>query len=199
MRLRGFFALFTTLFCTASAFAAITGTVINSDGAPVSGAKVSLFVPETIEARRARIVSKEHERTPLVSLTTGTNGSVSLDTPKGQPLLDLRIEAAGFAPSGTRVLPDEDIGAQALVTAAAKSGTITGNGKPVAGATVVWIGNDTQAQTQTDANGKYSIPDPDKWALLVLVIHPDYAPIEEITVPLAGGKKGLDRTLTAGG
>lgn len=200
MRSRTFLLLaLVAAFCTAlPTLGAITGTVINSDGAAIGSAKVSLFAPETLEARRARIVSKSSERTPLASVTTNSNGSFSIDSPKGQALLDLRIEAAGYAPSGTRVVPDEDIGAQALTTAPMKSGTITANGKPVAGAVVVWIGGDTSAQATTDANGKYSVPDPDKWANFVLVLHPDYATVEDIVSPFLGNKKGVDRTLSPG-
>lgn len=190
-------ALAATLGTALSALGAITGTVITSDGAPVSGAKVSLFAPETLAARRARLASKNFERTPLVSVTTGQNGAFSLDTPKGQPLLDLNIVAAGFAPDGLRVVPDEELGAEALVAAPAKSGTISANGKPLPGATVIWIGNDVELQLVTDANGKYSVPEPEKWASLLVVSHPDYAPIEEIVASILG-KKPLDRTLTAG-
>jgi protocatechuate 3,4-dioxygenase beta subunit len=185
-------------FCSAlSALGAVTGTVINSDGAPVSGAKVSLFAPETLTARRARLASKNFERTALATMTTGQNGSFSLDSPKGEPLLDLNIVAAGFAPSGTRVVPNEDVGAQPLVAAPVKSGTISANGKPLPGATVIWIGVDSELQLVTDANGKYSVPDPEKWANLLVVMHPDYAPIEEIVASILG-KKPLDRTLTTG-
>src|ERR1700674_3149238 len=77
--------------------AAITGTVINTDGQPVASAKVSVYTPETIDARRARLVSKTTERTPLASVTTSANGAFSIDTPKGQTLFDLRMEGAGFA------------------------------------------------------------------------------------------------------
>ena len=74
-----------TAFLTAfPALAAITGTVINGDGAPVAGAKVSLFSPETPEARRLRILSKTPDRVPLVFATTGTNGSFSIDTPSAR-------------------------------------------------------------------------------------------------------------------
>src|SRR5258708_40132898 len=151
-------ALAATLCGSFSALGAVTGTVINSDGAPVAGAKVSLFAPETLAAGRARLASKSSERTPLASVTTGQNGSFSLDSPKGEPLLDLNIVAAGFAPSGLRVVPDEDIGAPARSPAPAKSGTISANGKPLPGATVIWVGSDVELHMVTDANGKYSVP-----------------------------------------
>src|SRR5260221_227700 len=190
-------ALAATLCTALSALGAITGTVINSDGTAVSGAKVSLFAPETLAAGRARLASKSSERPPLSSVTTGQNGTFSLDSPKGEPLLDLYIVAAGFAPTGLRVVPNEDIGAEALIAAPAKSGTISANGKGLPGATVIWVGNDVELHMVTDANGKYSVPDPEKWANLLVVMHPDYAPIEEIVAAILG-KKSLDRTLSAG-
>lgn len=196
-RIRPWLSVAALMFSALPAVAAITGTVINADGLPVAGATVSLFAPETIEARRARLVSSAVVRTPLVTATTGSNGGFSIDTPKGQPLLDLRIEAAGFAPESTRVVPDEEIGAQPLVAAPAKTGTITANGKPVVGATVVWIG-DAEYTTQTDAKGKYSVPDPDKWASRLMIFHPDYAPLEEFLGQFGSNKKGPDRTLLAG-
>jgi protocatechuate 3,4-dioxygenase beta subunit len=189
--------LVTAILSSLSAAAAITGTVITSDGAAISGAKVSLFAPETPAARRLRTLSKTPDRAPLVSVTTGSTGTFSLDTPKGQPLFDVRIEAAGYAPSSVRVLPDEEIGAEPLAAAPKKIGTITAGGKPVAGATVVWAGGEAEALAQTDANGKYSLPDPEKWATRVMVIHPDFAPLEEATGPF-GDKKGVDRVLNAG-
>jgi protocatechuate 3,4-dioxygenase beta subunit len=184
-------------FSALPAVASITGTVINADGAPVSGAKISLYAPETIDARRARLVSKAVVRTPLSTVTTGSSGAFSIDSPKGQSLLDLHIEAEGFAPSATRVVPDEEIGAEPLVAAMLKTGTITANGKPLAGATVVWIG-DAEYTVETDASGKYSVPDPEKWANRLMIFHPDYAPLEEFLGPFGSNKKGPDRTLLPG-
>jgi protocatechuate 3,4-dioxygenase beta subunit len=186
----------TALLAAVPASAAITGTVINTDGAPIGGAKVSLFAPETIEARRTRLVAST-DRTPLVTTTTGLTGNFSLESPKGQPLFDLQIEASAYAPSGTRVLPDEEIGAQSLTPAPIRSGTITGNGKPVAGATVIWFG-DGEYATRTDANGKYSIPDPDKWATRLMILHPDFAPLEELLGQFGTNRKGPDRALLGG-
>ena len=44
--------LFLALLISIPAAASITGVVINSDGQPIAGAKVSLYAPETIEAHR---------------------------------------------------------------------------------------------------------------------------------------------------
>lgn len=186
----------TPVLFTSSAFAAIVGTVVNPDGQPVAGAKVSSFAPETIEARRLRLVSKSPERVPLASVTTDSNGRFTVDDKK-ESVVDVRVEAKGFAPTSARYATDEDAGAIALTVAAMKTGTITANGKPVAGATVVWSG-DAEVIATTDEKGKYSVPDPDKWANRLTVIHADYAPLDEGMAPFGDSRKNVDRTLAAG-
>ena len=196
MRMRGVFIWVLSLLVSAPAFAAITGTVINTDGQPLAGAKVSLYSPETVEARRARWASKSSERKPLATVQSDSKGNFSIEGK--EPLLDLRIEAAGYAPDTTRVVPDEEIGAVALISAPTLRGKITAGGKPVAGATVILTGPAELIFT-TDADGQYSAPDPAKWANRIVVYHPDYAMLTENFGPFAGTtKKGLDRTLEAG-
>ncbi|HEX9493855.1 MAG TPA: carboxypeptidase-like regulatory domain-containing protein [Thermoanaerobaculia bacterium] len=78
--------------------ASITGIVINTDGQPIAGAKVSIYAPETVAARRLRLFSKTVERTALATRQTDSKGNFSFDSPKDQPLVDLRVEASGFAP-----------------------------------------------------------------------------------------------------
>src|ERR1700682_2295100 len=136
MRIR-LLCLAPTLLTASTVFASISGTVINSDGQPIAGAKVSMFVPETIDARRARLMSKTPERAPLVAKQTDGKGTFTFDSPN-EAVVDLRIEAAVFGPDALRVVADEDIGAIALVTAPMQKGTMTANGKPLAGATLVW-------------------------------------------------------------
>jgi large repetitive protein len=193
VRLLFLFAIFITLPLAAN----ITGVVINTDGQPVAGAKVSIYVPETIAARRARFVSKTPDRTALATTTTDSKGTFSFDSPKEQPVVDLRVEANGFAPDSLRVLANDEAGAIALTAAAMKQGTITANGKPVAGATVAWLSNASGTIAVTDAAGHYSVPDPSKWANRVLVVHPDYAILDNLTGPFRSAPK-VDQTLTAG-
>ena len=136
MRLRSIVSAVASIVISFPAFAAITGTVINADGQPVAGAKISVFAPETTDARRLRVLSKTPVRTPLATATSDSRGNFSIESPK-EPVLDLRFEAAGFAPEAERVLPDEELGAIAMFPAAMQSGTITAGGKPVAGAQVL--------------------------------------------------------------
>lgn len=183
---------FVSTLVTGSAFAAVSGAVINADGQPVSGAVIAVYAPETSAARLARLVSKTPVQTPLATTKTDAKGNFSFETPK-LPVVDVRIDADGFAPDGVRIDSGDDVGTVMLSAASVKSGTITANGKPVAGATVAW----GQHIVTTDAAGKYSIPDPAKWANVLMVYHPDFAVFDEF-VSANADRKSLDRTLDAG-
>ncbi len=174
--------------------AAISGSVMNSDGMAIAGAKVSVFAPETLTARRERLMSKTPARQPLVTATTDGNGNFRIEPPKDAPIVDMRIDAAGYAPDASRQQSDDEAGAIILIRAEPKSGTIRAGGKGIAGATVTWAGG-AEYTTTTDENGRYTAPDPSKWANRLIVTHPDYARIEE---SLQQAKRELDRTLTAG-
>jgi len=177
------------------AAASITGVVINPEGQPIAGAKVSLCAPETVEARRERLLSKTPQRPALATMPTDSKGTFAFESPKGQPVVDLRIEASGFAPDAVRLLADDDAGAISLLPAPIMRGTITANGKPVAGAAVIWIGNNTDFLSTTDAEGHYSVPNPSKWANRMAIAHPDYAIHQEV---IRNEVKSLDRSLDPG-
>ncbi|MEA2327861.1 MAG: large repetitive protein, partial [Thermoanaerobaculia bacterium] len=182
----------------ASLLAAVTGVAINIDGKPVSGAKVSLFAPELTAATGPRLVSADPQRKALTTVTTDSGGKFTIDVPKDQTVVDVRIDAPGYAPGGVRLLADDDAGAMLLTQAANVRGTITANGKPVANATVSFLGGiGAEYTTKTDAEGHYTAPDPSKWAFRAVVIHPDYAITEEQLGP-GGTKKGTDFSLNAG-
>src|SRR5437588_1748159 len=191
------FLLLLVALTSMPAMASITGVVINGDGQPIAGAKVSLYAPEAIAARRLRLVSPTPERTALATMTTDSKGAFSFDSPKGQQVVDVSIEANGFAPDAMRLLADDDAGAISLAAAPMQRGTITANGKPVAGASVVWMGSATDYLVKTDAEGHYSVPDPSKWANRLIVVHPDYAMVDDVALGPRMTSK-LDRILTAG-
>ena len=186
------FVVFAVVLSAVPAFPAITGAVINADGQAVVGARVSVYVPETAASRVARLVSKTPQQTVLATTKTDAKGLFSIETPK-VGVVDLRIEADGFAPENARVVADDELGAIALMPAPMKTGTVTAGGKPVAGATVVW----GPLVMTTDADGKYSVPDPQKWAFRSWVYHPDYAFAEESSF-MPNEKKNLDLKLDAG-
>ena len=195
MRARLLFLI--TIFITLPLAANITGVVINTDGQPLAGAKVSLFAPETVAARRTRLFSKTPERTALATKQTDSKGTFSFDSPKDQSVVDVRVEATGYGPDSIRLLADDEAGAIALTTAPMQRGTITANGKPVAGATVVWFGNASDSLAITDTEGHYSVPDPSKWANRVIIIHPDYAVVDVANGPFRSAPK-VDHALTTG-
>jgi protocatechuate 3,4-dioxygenase beta subunit len=176
--------------------AAVVGTVINIDGKAVSGAKVSLFAPELIAAQGPRMLAADPQRKAITVATTDSGGKFNIDVPKEQVVVDVRVEAAGYAPQALRMTSDDDAGAILLPQAATVRGTITANGKPVPNATVVLLGG-SEYTTKTDAEGHYSAPDPSKWVNRAIVLHPDYAITEEMLGP-NGTKKGPDFSLTAG-
>jgi len=155
-------------------FAAITGTVINPDGQPVAGAKVSAFALESLDARRARLASAETARKPLATTTTDSKGNFSIDAPKSS-VVDLRFDAAGFGPLVERAAADDDAGVIQLQPGQLKQGTITANGKPLAGAQVLVAGDYGEIITTTDETGRYSLPDPAHNNSRIIVRHPDYA------------------------
>src|SRR5438128_489119 len=171
-------ALLSLLF-TIPATASITGVVINSDGQPIAGAKISIFAPETIEAHWLRLVSQNPTRSALATQTTDSKGTFNFESPKDQKVVDLTIEANGFAPDATRLLADDEAGAIALIAAPMQRGTITAEGKPVSGATIIWLGGNSDVLTKTDADGRYTVPDPSKWANRLIIIHPDHAIVDE--------------------
>lgn len=180
----------------AAASAAVTGYVMNSDGQPLPGAKIEMFSLESLDAARTRLLSTTPERKPLATGEADAKGKFTLDSPK-DPVVLLRVSAKGYAPDMVRIERDEDVGAVALAPAEMKSGRITANGKPVAGAKVVWSGAGEVIAT-TDEQGRYSVPDPAKWAGGVTVIHPDYAVLDDSINRGFTPNPSVDRTLNAG-
>src|SRR3954447_7255923 len=83
----------------ASLHAAVTGVAINIDGKAVTGAKVSLFAPELIAPTAPRMMSAELQRKALATVNTDSGGKFTIDVPKEQTVVDIRIDAPGYAPS----------------------------------------------------------------------------------------------------
>ena len=194
------------LFAAMSASAAISGYVMNSDGQAIAGAKVESFALETVDAERARLVSATPERKALASAESDARGKFTLESPK-DPVAVLRVSAPGYAPAAYRVERDEEAGALILAPAETKTGRVLSNGKPVAGAKVIWSGTGETMAT-TDAEGGYKVPDPTKWANSVVVLHPDYAIAEDNSAVASTNRRGravaqtrdenVERMLTTG-
>ena len=190
-------ALASCLVLASPAFAALTGTVINADGKPVVAARVSAFALESADAKRVRLLSDKPERVPLSTVQTSDAGRFSLDWPKEHAVAMMQIEAAGYAPHSIRVERDDEVGALSLTIAASKTGKITAAGKPVAGARVV-LADQSEILSTTDADGRYTVPDPANWASRIIVIHPDFAIFDEPARRGMSANVSLDRTLQRG-
>lgn len=184
------------LFAALPAFSAVTGVVMTSDGQPVAGARVLAFALELPEARAARITAESSERIPLAFADTNAKGAFSVDTAK-ERYVSLQINAPGYAPETAQGERDEELGALVLQRVENRSGKLTAAGKPAAGAKVVFSGA-AELIVTTDEQGRYSVADPVKWAYTVLILHPDYATVEESTRAFGSKTFKLDRTLEKG-
>ncbi|HEY0143066.1 MAG TPA: carboxypeptidase regulatory-like domain-containing protein [Thermoanaerobaculia bacterium] len=182
---------------TSPLLAAVTGTLMTSDGQPIAGAKVELHPFETVETRNARLIAGTVSPEPLASATSDAKGNFSLESPK-ELVVELRIAAGGYEPQSQRVERDEEVGALVLRKAATRTGRVTANGKPVANARVIWWASGyPMSIATTDAEGRYSAPDP-KNASSVTVLHPDFAIAEETYGRGGAPTRSMDRALVAG-
>jgi protocatechuate 3,4-dioxygenase beta subunit len=155
---------------------AITGTVIGSDGRALARARVAAFALETAEEQRARWVSSDPARKPLVTVVSDSSGSFAID-PK-VPVADLRIEMAGQTGVSVRAAANEDAGVLQVPMQPLVRAVITANGKPLPGATVIVRSGGTESVATTDALGQYWLPDPKRVPSRLLIRHPNYAPME---------------------
>lgn len=193
--MRHILALFLSLL-SLPVFAAVTGSVMTSDGAPVANARVLIHAIETPEARRTRLLSDKPELVPLATVQTDAKGSFSLPSPK-EPVVDIRVEMRGYETLSRRIERDEDLGAILLSKREMQKGSVTAGGKPVANALVV-VSFSGDHITRTDEQGRYETPEI-KRARSITVIHPDYAIDEETFSGFGAAPAGeVHRTLSPG-
>ena len=193
---RRLFATALVLSLSLPAFAAITGSIMTIDGAPIAGARVSIYAPEQPDARRARLLSQSPTRVPAESVQTDAKGAFSIPSPK-DAIVELRVDAAGYEPQARRIERDEEVGAIALTKRETRKGAITAGGKPVANATVLISYGGTDFITRTDEQGRYEAPEI-KRASRITVLHPDYAIDEESFMNPGTPASEMNRTLVAG-
>src|SRR5216684_2225889 len=159
------FALAVSLTICATAYAAITGTTVYSDGKPVAGAAIHAYAVEGSAAMRARLLAGKLDREPLATAKSAENGSFSIEL-KSPAAVDLTIEASAHAPTTIATVDGDDLGMIVLAAPATRSLRVTSGGKAVANAIVV-SGLDvdrTNASGETPANTG-----------MLFVAHPDYA------------------------
>jgi len=193
--MRGRFLLLAFLLLVSSpAFGAITGTVVRDDGRPAAGAQVAAFALESSEQERARWLAADPVRKALAAAIVDSEGNFALD-PK-VAVADLRFEVAGLPAVGMRAAANEDFGVVRIDAAPMTRGTVTANGKPLPGATVIVRFAGAESIAMTDAGGHYVLPDPKRLLSRVLVRHPRYAPVAREFGPLTS--QSADVAMSAG-
>ena len=166
------------IWAVPSVEAAVTGRVLASDGRPLAGARVAAFALEASLERSSRLVSGR-ARVPVASAASAADGSFRLET--ALAVVDLEAAATGFQPAFARVA-DGERAVLALRNAPTVKGQVVAAGRPVAGATVVWMAGDESGERyelvqRSGPDGGYELPAPAGWAGSVLVTHPDFAPL----------------------
>ncbi|HEY0157384.1 MAG TPA: carboxypeptidase-like regulatory domain-containing protein [Thermoanaerobaculia bacterium] len=174
--------------------AAISGNVLALDGSPVAGARVTAHRPVPLLEERTQALAKT-PRPELARATTNAEGAFVLDT-NAAGMVELLVERDGFAPGLDYILAGDTTVVVQLTPAATRTGTVTANGKPVAGAAVIaTTGHAVLWSTATGADGTYAVADPRSWGVEeVVIVHPDYAPA---TLDAKRGR--YDVALVAGG
>ena len=158
-------ALLVLLAISPTAFATITGNVIDSDAKPVAGATIRAYAAEGSASLRLRLLAGKVDREPVASAQSSDSGSFSIDV-KTTPVVDVVIEAPDRARTTIATVDGDDIGAIVLAASPARKIRVTSGGKAVANA-IVLSGLEV---SRTDASGE--VPAFGSGALFV--VHPDY-------------------------
>ncbi|MEA2236014.1 MAG: large repetitive protein [Thermoanaerobaculia bacterium] len=151
---------------SSTAFASITGTLIDSDAKPVAGATIRAYAAEDSAALRARLVAGKIDREPVATAKSSETGSFSIDV-KTTPAVDIVIESDGHPRTTISTIDGDDLGAIQLLPPPTTKFRVTSGGQPVANAIVV---SGTEV-SRTDAAGEV----PGFGFGSAFVVHPDYA------------------------
>src|SRR4051794_39035103 len=101
---------FALLFAAVTANAAVTGTVVTDDGAPLAGARVRAFAREPFSATAARLLSSAPDPAAIATTASAADGRFTLDA-KGNAAIDVVVDAAGREPSAFSIADGDDAGA----------------------------------------------------------------------------------------
>lgn len=178
--LRSLITLTAFLF-SATANAAVNGLVMNREGVPIEGARIEVHALETSQSRIDRWFSESPGRMPLATTETDAKGRFAASKIAGGPVWQIAVHAPGYAPSMTRVVDGEDLGAIALSRVETVTGRIVDpKGQGVSGAKVMVAATDeSEVIATTDETGRYPVPNPKGWATSLIVIHPEFATLED--------------------
>ncbi|MEA2413958.1 MAG: large repetitive protein [Thermoanaerobaculia bacterium] len=159
-------AILLAVTASTNLYAAITGTIIDSEAKPVAGATIRAYAPENSAAMRARILAGKIDREPIASVKPAENGTFSIDV-KNAIAVDVVVDAPSHPRISLATVDGDDLGAILLQPPAPKMLRVTSGGKPVANAIVV-SGADI---SRTNAAGEVPAPGSNS----AYVFHPDYA------------------------
>ncbi len=144
-----------------SAHADVSGTVMTTDGFPLSKAQVRLFAPETGDEQIARLSAGVYDKELLASGETDRYGRFRIETPKGTNVVIVEVHPDGYEPRRVTTVDGENTGAIPTSPVATVRGRVTSGGDGVSGATLVWTGSDgARVVVATLDDGTYDIPDP---------------------------------------
>jgi len=162
------FSLLLLVLVSAAANAAVTGTVVGTDGAPIAGARVRVFAREPFSAIAARLLSATPDPAPLATAQSAADGRFSIDV-KGNAAVDLVVDAADRDPAALYAADGDDAGAVVLRPAdKARRVKVTAGGKPLPSA-LVYLGHSLLVRTDAEGTfaGAFTGETP-------FVIHPDH-------------------------
>lgn len=172
--------------------AAITGIVVDQDGAPITGAVVRAFPLENPMAIAQRVTAGKLERDPMARVATTDGGAFKIET-NGAPVITLSVTAAGRQQLEMLAADGEETGPLMIGNAAPWKLKITAEGKPVANAIAV----DGTTAVKSGADGIVELPDFGEGNANIVVVHPDYAPasvsaedVKEIKLATGGFMRG---------
>ncbi|HYM62045.1 MAG TPA: carboxypeptidase-like regulatory domain-containing protein, partial [Thermoanaerobaculia bacterium] len=178
------------------AHSAITGSVFDEGGKPAAGIHVVAYQPEGNDDLIARLCSKSPRRPVVAEAVTDANGTYIIDV-SGNGEIDLSVVEAGTIPVSIRHdLAEASAAPLALHRGNVIEGTVTDGKKPVADALVVARGYNASAETITGADGHYRLTEPARWAQMLIVMHPSFAPA---TLPPSQSRIVLEPGITATG
>jgi hypothetical protein len=176
LSMRRFLFALVLLHAPAALFAATRGVIFDDEGRPAAGARVTAHRVEPLAVKHRRMLEGS-VRPELGATTTDANGEFVLGE-TGGGVLEIRVEREGFAPRRELILTGDEQVVLDLTTALPRTGRVMGKGKSLEGVLVAAYVDDSAVwTTRTDANGRYTIPDPHGWSSALVFVHPDFAPL----------------------